>query len=234
MSTLGHRAYIELRRRIADGEFPPGSQLVNRTISEKVGMSMTPVREAIARLASEGIVQHIPGAGSYVRSVNRQELAQLYDLRQVVEPFAASLAAAHITANELQEMHAICKDWCALVDDLRNSGAAHATPQQMIRWNANERRFHELIIQASRNFWLIKIIEDLQLMAFSFNLQRGMAEFLNVENAESTYRDHVRMLKALRRRDAVGIRKLARRHIRTGRNRVLAFIEEQNTQHRLD
>jgi DNA-binding GntR family transcriptional regulator len=147
-----------------------------------------------------------------------------------VEPFAAGLAASQITPNELQEIRGICKAWRAIVDEIKNSGEAHATKQQMIRWNANERRFHELIIQASRNFWLIKIIDDLQVMAFSFNPQRGLAEFLNVENAELTYRDHLRMAKALRRGDAVGIRQLAKRHIRLGRDKVLAFLEQQNTQ----
>lgn len=230
MSTLGHRAYVELRRRLADGEFPPGSQLVNRTISAQVGMSMTPVREAIARLASEGIVHYIPGAGSYVRSVTRQELAQLYDLREVLEPFAASLAAEQITLNELQELRGLCKDWRSIVEELKSSATCHATKQQMSRWNSNERRFHELIIQASRNTWLIKIVDDLQLMAFSFNPQRGLSEFLTPAKAESTYRDHLRMLKALRQRDATAIRRLSKRHIRVGRNQVLEFLEKQVTQ----
>lgn len=227
MSTLGHRAYVELRRRLAEGEFPPGSQLVNRTLSEQVGMSMTPVRKAIARLASEGIVHYIPGAGSYVRSVNRQELAQLYDLREVLEPFAAALAAEQITLNELQELRGLCKDWRGIVDEMKAANAAHATKQQMSRWNSNERRFHELIIQASRNTWLIKIVDDLQLMAFSFNPQRGLADFLTVAKAEATYRDHLRMLKALRNRDASGIRRLSKRHIRVGRNQVLEFLKSQ-------
>jgi DNA-binding GntR family transcriptional regulator len=228
MSTLGHRAYVELRRRLAEGEFPPGSQLVNRTISAQVGMSMTPVREAIARLASEGIVHYIPGAGSYVRSVTRQELAQLYDLREVLEPFAASLAAEQITLNEWQELRDLCKDWRSIVAELKSTVAVHATKRQMSRWNSNERRFHELIMQASRNTWLIKIVDDLQLMAFSFNPQRGLAEFLTPVKAESTYRDHLRMLKALRQRDATGIRRLTKRHIRVGRIQVLEFLEKQS------
>ena len=230
MPTLGHRAYLELRKRLAEGEFPPGSQLVNRTISEKVGMSMTPVREAIARLASEGIVHYVPGAGSYVRSVNRQELAQLYDLREVLEPFAAALAAEQITLNELQELRGICKDWRAIVEEMQTAASAHASKQQMFRWNANERRFHELIIAASRNTWLIKIVDDLQLMAFSFNPQRGLAEFLTLANAKTTYRDHSRMLKSLRNRDAAGIRRLSKRHIHVGRIRVLDFLDKQSTQ----
>lgn len=230
MPTLGHQAYVELRRRLAAGEFPPGSQLVNRTISEQVGMSMTPVREAIARLASEGIVHYIPGAGSYVRSVDRQELAQLYELREVLEPFATTRAAMQITANELHELRGICKDWRAIVDDLRLSNLPHANKQQIARWNSNERRFHELIIQASRNTWLIKVVDDLQLMAYSFNPLRGLADFLTLANAESTYRDHLRIYKALRKRDAPLVRSLSRRHIRIGRNRVLEFLEKQNSQ----
>ena len=93
MPTLGHKAYVQLRAKLAAGEFPPGSQLVNRTVSQSIGMSMTPVREAMARLASEGMIEHHPGSGTFVRKISRQEFAQLYDLREVLEPFAGRRSA---------------------------------------------------------------------------------------------------------------------------------------------
>lgn len=228
MPTLGNRAYLELRQRLADGEFAPGSQLVNRTISEKVGMSMTPVREAIARLASEGLVHYIPGAGSYVRTVSRDELAQLYDLREVLEPFAAGLAASHITANELDEIRAVCRTWKKIVHELIAAALPHATASQMLLWNNCERRFHELIFKASRNTWLFKIVGDLQLMAFGFCPLRAEPEFLTLDNARITYRDHLKILKLLSARDAPRLRTVIRRHIRVGRERVLQFLDHRS------
>ncbi len=174
MSTLGHRAYLELRRRLADGEFPRAANCQSHHFRASRD-EHDPCREAIARLASEG-------SSSTSR---RWQLRPQHQSARTGATLRSSPSRGTVcrecgrNANypqRLQEMRAICKDWRVVVDDLKNSGAAHATSEQMIRWNANERRFHELIIQASRNFWLIKIIEDLQLMAFSFNPQRGMAK----------------------------------------------------------
>jgi DNA-binding GntR family transcriptional regulator len=225
MPTLGHRAYLELREKLACGEFPPGSKLVNRTVSQLIGMSMTPVREAMARLASEGLIKHVPGGGAFVREINRREYAQLYDLRAVLEPFAAAQAAMHISIYELQEMRAICKDSRAIRDEIREAGQRHATPPQMARWLRNEKRFHELLVRASRNPWLEKIVGDLQLLAFGFNPQRGMIDFLTVGVAQAACRDHARLLKALRARDAELASRLMKRHILIGRKRVLDFLD---------
>lgn len=229
MPTLGHRAYLQLREKLASGEFPPGSQLVNRTVSQAIGMSMTPVREAVARLASEGVIEHIPGSGAFVRKISRQEFAQLYDLREVLEPFAAGLAAEHITSNELDELRAICRKWRALSEEMKTNQQSHATAAQMSRWNDHERCFHELIYKASRNIWLIKIVGDLQLMTFGFCPQRAAPEFLTLANAQSTYRGHVKILKSLRDRDAARMTVVIKRHIRIGRKRVLEFLDERAT-----
>jgi DNA-binding GntR family transcriptional regulator len=228
MPTLGHHAYVQLKAKLAAGEFPPGSRLVNRTVSQSIGMSMTPVREAVARLASEGMVEHIPGSGAFVRKVSRQEFAQLYDLREVLEPFAAALAASHITNNEIAELRAVCRGWRKIVAEMTKTGQACASPTQMRSWNDLERRFHQLIFKASRNTWLVKIAEDLQLMTFSFCPQRSAPEFLSLANARSTCRGHIQIFKALKNRDEAQASTLVKRHIRIGRKRVLAFFDEQS------
>jgi len=232
MPTLGSLAYRQIRAKLAAGEFPPGTQLVNRALSQSIGMSMTPVREAVARLASEGVIEHIPGSGAFVRTISRQAFAQLYDLREVLEPFAAEQAAAHISANELAELRYVCRAWRAMIEEMAAGNQAHATSDQMRRWNDSERRFHNLIFNASRNTWLIKIAGDLQLMTFGFCPQRSVPEFLTIATAQSAYRDHIRILKALRDRDADRIRTLTRRHIRIGRKRVLAHLDGRTTDDR--
>lgn len=229
MPTLGNQAYIQLRAKLAAGEFPPGSQLVNRTVSQSIGMSMTPVREAMARLASEGMIEHVPGSGTFVRKISRQEFAQLYDLREVLEPFAAELAAANITSNELAELRSVCRGWRAIVDEMTTAQQESATTEQMRRWNDYEARFHQLIFKASRNSWLVKIAGDLQLMTFSFCPQRAMPEFLSLANARTTYRGHARIFKTLKNRDVAQAHALVKRHIRIGRKRVLAFLDVQPT-----
>ena len=83
--SLAEISYAYIRERLASGEFPPGKQLVNRTLAEEIGVSVIPVREAINRLSSEGLVDHVPGAGAYVRKANRQDLNNLYVLRDALD-----------------------------------------------------------------------------------------------------------------------------------------------------
>lgn len=225
-STLGHQAYQRLRQMLLQGELTPGMQLNNRRLSEAVSMSMTPVREAVARLASDGLVDLIPGAGAFVRKLSRQDVAQLYDLRDVLEPFAAAEAASHLTAHELDELTAICRDWRDIIAAMEANEQLCANAAQFARWLDNERRFHELIYKGSRNAWLSKMIGDMHLLVFAFTAQRDKPEFLTLANAQMTQRGHVRLLKALKARDAARVKKIVHRHIRVGRQRVIDFLDQ--------
>ena len=99
------------------GDLAPGTRLVNRSLAKELGISFTPLREAINQLASEGLVEYVPGGGAFVRRLDRHQLAQLYDLREALEPFAAAEAAKHITEHELEELRG----------DLRGLARARAT-----------------------------------------------------------------------------------------------------------
>ena len=84
-STLTEKSYRHIRDLLVDGELQPGDRLVTRVLAEKIGVSLAPVREAIFRLSSEGLVEHVPGAGAFVRTPQAQDLEELYVLREAVE-----------------------------------------------------------------------------------------------------------------------------------------------------
>ena len=104
---LAELSYEFIREKLASGAFSPGKQLVNRTLAEEIGVSVIPVREAINRLSSEGLVEHVPGAGAYVRKTNRQDLNNIYVLRDALESCAAAEAAQYITEDQLEELEHI-------------------------------------------------------------------------------------------------------------------------------
>ncbi|MEM7603659.1 MAG: GntR family transcriptional regulator, partial [Verrucomicrobiota bacterium] len=109
--SLSEKAYQHIRSRVFTGELAPGDRLVNRTLADELGTSFIPVREAISRLASEGLVKQVAGAGAFVRSFDRQEVSEIYDVRELIEPFAAAQAARFITDHELAELQTLLKDW---------------------------------------------------------------------------------------------------------------------------
>jgi prepilin-type N-terminal cleavage/methylation domain-containing protein len=222
--TLGLKAYDELRRMLVLGRLQPGMQLVNRKLADEIGMSMTPVREAVTRLASEGFVDHVPGAGSFVRRMSRQELAQLYDVRQALEPLAAAEAAENAAPAEIEELRIIAADSFRIVRAIAATPGRHATPEQMTRWLDDEQRFHEVMFQAARNRWLTKIAADLKLLAFGFSPQRRMPEFLSVTAAVKTWRGHRRLIRALATRDPQLAAATTAAHVAQGKQEVLAFL----------
>ena len=76
-SSLADETYHAIRKRVAAGDWPPGMRLVNRKLGVELGVSMVPVREALNRLASEGLVEHVPGAGAFVRRLDRKRVRSL-------------------------------------------------------------------------------------------------------------------------------------------------------------
>ena len=222
--TLGLQAYDELRRMLVTGRLEPGMQLVNRKLADEIGMSMTPVREAVTRLASEGLVEHVPGAGAFVRRITRPELAQLYDVREALEPLAAAHAAAHATVAEIAELRAIAAGSFTLIRRIAARPERHADADLMAAWMDADQRFHEILFEAARNRWLSKIATDMKLLAYGFTPQRRIPEFLTVAVAVQTWRGHRRLVRAMATHNSTLAAETALEHIRAGKEEVFAHL----------
>src|SRR5689334_13392672 len=101
----------KLKQLILDGEFPVGQPLVERTLADRLGVSRTPVREAIFRLEREGLVQVIEGKGAFVASYTIDDLIEIYQIREGLEPLAARLSCAHLDDADLEYHEAQLKSY---------------------------------------------------------------------------------------------------------------------------
>src|SRR6266545_1550547 len=99
--TLWQRVYTHLREEILAGGLRPGTELAEVALSEQLGVSRGPIREAIGRLASEGLVTVRPRRGAVVRSVSKEEFLELYQVREALELMAVRLAVPRLTADDL-------------------------------------------------------------------------------------------------------------------------------------
>src|SRR5690606_21017471 len=95
------RAYQYLRSRLIAGDFEPGTRLLYGPIGKEIGVSATPVREAAGRLANEGLVELVPQIGAVVRTMGRDELIEVYEVREIIEPGAAAIAARKANADQI-------------------------------------------------------------------------------------------------------------------------------------
>ena len=222
--TLAERAYSHIRGRIMEGNLSPGQRLVNRTLAGEIGISVIPVREAIHRLATEGLVDHVPGSGAFVRQVNRQELDHLYVLRDALESCAAGEAARFITEHELDILESILAEERQIAEQLAEQSQRYATRRQMNAWLDTEQRFHELLMDAARNPLLAKVTHEYRAIAEIFDAQRNNPQLLTVEVAEQTCIGKRELIEAIRDHDHLRARQLMSEQIQRGRKQVLKQI----------
>lgn len=227
-TSLSEKAYRHIRRRVFSGDLEPGDRLVNRTLAKELGTSFIPVREAISRLASEGVVQQVAGAGAFVRTISRQEISEIYDVRELFEPYAAGQAARLMTAHELAELESLLREWEELGETVlgRKRGATSA---DLDRWLEINERFHEVMIAASRNRFLSKVTNDVQVLAACFAAHRGSPRLLSEELIQSTLASHRRLIELLRKGESEAAEKLVREQLQSGRERVLKFFDQNRS-----
>src|SRR5262249_8705824 len=148
------------------------------------------------------LVQRVPGAGAFVPKLTRQDLEELYVLREALESCAAAEAARQIGEAQLDELDAVCRDAEAITDEIRRQKKQIATDEQFDRWLDKEETFHAILIEAARNRMLKKAIVRHRALSRIFEAQRHRTAILTLIVAEETCRGHAEMVAALRKRDA--------------------------------
>lgn len=193
---LAEKVYRQLLDDIREGQFHPGERIKEASIAKRLGISRTPVREAIRRLQSEGRVTIEPQRGAVVAELNRLEVSELYLLRQQLEGIAARFAAQHASDMEIEQMETI-------LERVHGENADKRTLNQG-NWD-----LHHAIFYAAKNRYLLKafnaISDDLALL-------RG-ARYIPEDRPEELYHEHKAIVDAIRSRDPEGAERAAKDHI---------------------
>lgn len=221
-ASLSQHAYDQIRQRLRDGTLKPGMRLVNRTLAAELGISTIPVREAISRLVSEGLLDAAPGAGASVRTADAHELGELYDVRAALEVLAAGEAARYATGHLIEDLNAICARTALVVSAIPAN--RNATPAQLRQWLDGEIAFHSRLVSASRNKWLIKVTGDLGVISQIFAAQQTAPRMLTAALAQATQQHHEAAVALLANHDVDGARAWMAEHIQRGRSVVLSHL----------
>lgn len=191
----GRDAYERLVQEIRQGALKPGDRLVETDLAQRLGLSRTPVREAIRQLESDGLVSHQPRAGATVRQLDYAEITELYEMRTVLEGTAARFAARAASDVELAELDAI------------NAEMRAATDARTL-YEAN-RQFHAVLLNAARNRFLIKSVHAVQKTL----LILGPSTMEEGDRAAEAIAEHEGIIASLRARDEVQAEHQMRHHI---------------------
>lgn len=217
-------AYDFIWNKLAAGEFEPGQKLSRRKLAEEIGVSPALVQHALGQLERSGLVESRPQSGTYVREFTAQEYADLCDLRELIEPYAAARAAERI--NE-QQLH-ILDNSCDRFRKWEESVPLSQTP--LDRWKIHrelideERVFHGTILTAAANTMLATLSRSLSLLA---QVRHNIAGD-TLDAISGVADEHRRIADALRSHDAEQARELMLQHLRSGRKEFEHRLRESN------
>jgi DNA-binding GntR family transcriptional regulator len=224
IQTLTEHAYDRIRELLVSGRLAPGTRLSDVELSHAIGISRTPVREAISKLVSEGLVDHRPRAGVFVKTLQRRELEELYELREWLESCAAGAAAQRMDSDRLTTLLALCEEMEEIAAELERSGKGDLDADAGARLAVIDTAFHVSIIQATGNSKVVKTVSDLHIMTTIF----GHRYQLYPPSAMRGFCDsHRKLADALADGDAEAARREMAGHISRGKALVLAFFDEQ-------
>jgi DNA-binding GntR family transcriptional regulator len=204
--------YESLRDAIINQVLKPGERLMETELAEEMGVSRTPVREAIRKLEQEGYVVMIPRKGAYVAGLSIKDIHEVFEIRGALESLAAGLAAERATQEEIEEME-------------RNIvlEASHFESNDLIKTIEVDTKFHELIFKASKNDRLLGMISNLREQ-----VQRFRTTTLAVSGRlKFALEEHRRIVEAIAARDVQLAQQMAKDHIESAENALLEVISYQ-------
>ncbi|HLA84181.1 MAG TPA: GntR family transcriptional regulator [Thermoguttaceae bacterium] len=228
---LSQKAYWHIHDKLTTGTLKPGFRLSNRAVAREVGISFTPVREALNRLVSEGLLEYREGLGVFVPQASRREIEELYEVREMLECAVVVRACGRLPGATLGEMRHLQDQMQIIVDLVDGTGriAEHGE-----RFRELDSAFHLTLIRGTGNRQLLETVTDLRKKcAIKSGGESGMAALIGhvfqtepIESVQRTCRDHDHLLELLK--DSSGEEEaglLMGRHIRNGRQLALAAME---------
>ena len=201
-----------IREAILKGDFPAGMRLMESHLAAELGVSRTPIREAIRNLEQEGLVVMIPRRGAYVADISIQDINEVYEIRSALEALAAGLAAERIEKPEIEEMDRYLLAMKDAVNKLDYQRIVELDTQ-----------FHDVIYRASRNKRCMNIINTLRQQITSIRARSlpypGRLDEMLLE--------HRAIVDAIAQRDVEKAQRAVTTHMENAERTVLRIIEEQ-------
>ena len=208
---LRELVYEELRNLILSGEIKPGTRMMEIELADSMGVSRTPIREAIRKLEKEGLVTIEPRKGAYVSTISMNDIVNILQIRGTLEGLAATLAATRIKEIELMKLKEASQAFDRAVEE--------GNTKEMI---SNDTLFHHIIVEASGNDLLIKMVTDLQEIVLRFRY----LYYKDFKRAEKMPPEHANILKTIETGSEETARSAAEFHINSLRDMIIMDSNE--------
>ena len=216
--TIEENAYLPLRdvvfqtlrQAILKGELQPGERLMEIKLAERLGVSRTPIREAIRKLELEGLVVMVPRKGAAVANITEKDTKDVLEVRRTLEMFAVEVACERISGEQLEQLKKAARDF-----------EASKGSMDVIRIAETDMLFHEIIYEATQNERLVQMLNNLRE-----NMYRYRIEYLKDSNYyDSLMSEHREILEAIEAGDKHRARACMESHINNQQRAVIRKIK---------
>jgi DNA-binding GntR family transcriptional regulator len=215
--SLGQDVFEYLKQSIIDQTIEPGFRLVESRLAKKLGISRTPLREALHKLEREEWIKKAPSGGFQVVTLCKQDIEETFGIRIVLEVYAARLATQNYQDRDLLPLEKKLEEYRQC---FKEKNSEKPETDSLHKLNTE---FHDLLYALSSSPRLIRMINQLNAQIARFR-QMILAQ---EEFARKSYEDHIRMLDAIKKRDENEVESLVRNHLIKGRDAVLKQFPEE-------
>ena len=224
MTTFSELAYAHIRGKLERGLFGQTGELSEPGIARELGFSRTPVREAIGRLACEGLLEQRPKQGTYVRRPTRRNLEEIYQIRLLLEPFVAAEAAQRMDDEAVTELANLLEDMHRLARRCRTVSKEEDRDNFLQEHSSLDLAFHLVLLRSAGNSRIVKVISDTQILTQAFAFPKDSVNGALTSMAIG-YREHRRILNAVRDRDCERSREMMAAHVSAASDRTLIYFD---------
>ena len=213
VENLSARVYNEIKNLILCNEIMPGQKLHHQQLSERLGVSRTPIREALTRLVQEGYVSFLPNRGFTCKEIRMQEAEELYELREALEAFAVEKAIATLSEKALRQ--------------LRDRVTAYGRDVQKRFTRGRLVYDQDVHLQIARLTGNETLRNTLSHVFERIVLKRRTDGLYDPARGVAAHQEHLRLLEAMERRDAPAAVAILRNHIQAGKKNVMADLKHR-------
>lgn len=210
---LDHKVYKRLKSMILEQKLVPGAKIYQDKLAHQLGISRTPLVNALKKLEQEKLITAIPRRGFYVRRFSREEMIHVFELREVLEGLAARRASLLVSNSQIQKLKSYFKG-LKISDD----------PKDLKRYAEEDRRFHHFLMEIGGSDLLSSILGTYNILTFSY--QGGFQAGL-VRPPKETIHEHLALIEAISQRDPIKAEELARLHLKISTDKLRKDLEEE-------
>jgi len=208
---LNQKIYKILKYQILEGNFKPGTKLSEVKLADQMGVSRTPIREAIKHLSVENFVETIPGYGTVVNGISIKDLKEVLQVRGVLEGLAAKLAIENITEEEIEKLKKMIEEM-----------DCYAKKKNLSAFSACSQKFQELILDISGNSQLIKIRKNVCDQTLRYRIR----SLSSPKRLGHSLKEHQDIFEAIRKKDPEKAERLSQIHTENVFKNILEHIEK--------